>query len=98
MRLGVMTKHTKIQSALILDVVVGERTTIFEPCRSEDQTLLVRRNAFLFPDLCLNIVDGVRRHHFQRKRLSAKRLDENTRDTTRTEEKLECRFFPDAIV
>ena len=72
--------------------------TIFEPCRSEDQTLLVRGNAFLFPDLCLNTVDGVRRLHLQRKRLSAERLDENTRDARRTGEKLESRFFPNAVV
>lgn len=91
-------KHTKVQSALILNVVVGERTTVFEPRGGEDQTLLVGGNALLLADLRLDVVDGVGRVHFQRERLPAERLDEDPPDATRTGEDLDGRPFPDAVV
>ena len=46
-----MIKRTKVQSALLLNVIVRERATIFELFASKDQTLLVRGNAFLILDL-----------------------------------------------
>ena len=55
-----MPKHTKMQGALLLNVVVRQRTTIFELFAGEDETLLVRRDAFLILDLCLHIVNSVR--------------------------------------
>jgi hypothetical protein len=36
---------TKVQGALLLDVVIRERTAILELLASEDQALLVRRDA-----------------------------------------------------
>ena len=36
-----------MKSALFLDVVIGESSPIFELLASKDETLLVRRNAFL---------------------------------------------------
>jgi hypothetical protein len=40
------SKHQK-KSGLLLDVVVSESTTVLKLLASEDQTLLVRRDAFL---------------------------------------------------
>ena len=39
--------------------VVGEGSTILELFTSEDQSLLVRRNAFLVLDFGLDVVDSV---------------------------------------
>ena len=50
----------EMESTLFLDVVIGEGTAVFELLASEDQALLVRRNALLILDLALDIVDGVR--------------------------------------
>ena len=36
-----------MKSGLLLDVVVRESSSIFELLASEDQSLLIRRNAFL---------------------------------------------------
>jgi hypothetical protein len=49
----------KVESRLLLDVVVGESATVLKLLAREDQTLLVGRNALLVLDLGLDIVDGV---------------------------------------
>ncbi len=54
-----------MQGGLLLDVVVGESTTVLKLLASEDETLLVRRNAFLILDLALDVVDGVRGLHLE---------------------------------
>ena len=50
----------KVEGGLLLNVVVGQGAAILKLLASEDQALLVRRNAFLILDLALDIVDGVR--------------------------------------
>merc|ERR1719440_1410585 len=40
-----MTKN-QMKSGFLLDVVVGQRATVFELLTSEDQTLLIRRDTF----------------------------------------------------
>jgi hypothetical protein len=48
-----------MEGRLLLDVVVGQRTAVFQLLTSKDQTLLVRGNALLVLDLGLDVVDGV---------------------------------------
>lgn len=54
-----------MESRLLLDVVIGERTSVFELLAGEDEALLIRRNAFLVLDLALNVVDGVAGLHLE---------------------------------
>ena len=49
-----------MESALLLDIVVGEGTTVLKLLASKDQALLVRGNALFILDLALDVVDGVR--------------------------------------
>jgi len=49
----------KVQSALLLDVIVLESAAVLELLASEDQTLLIRGDALLVLDLGLDGVDGV---------------------------------------
>jgi hypothetical protein len=49
----------QVESRFLLDVVIGESTTVFELLSGEDQALLVRRNTLLVLDLGLDIIDGV---------------------------------------
>lgn len=48
-----------MEGALLLDVVVGQSATVLKLFTSEDETLLVRRNAFLVLDLGLDLVNRV---------------------------------------
>ena len=49
-----------MQGRLLLNVVVRQSTAILELLAGKDQTLLVRRDAFLVLDLGLDILNGVR--------------------------------------
>ena len=69
-------KH-KVQGALLLNVVVAQRATVLELLTSEDQTLLVRRNALLVLNLGLHIVNRVRGLNLERDRLASQGLDED---------------------
>jgi len=48
-----------MERRLLLDVVIGQGSAIFQLLASEDQALLVRRDPLLILNLRLNIVDGV---------------------------------------
>merc|ERR1712213_171609 len=52
--------ENQMQGTLLLDVVVGEGSSIFQLLSSEDQSLLIWRNSFLVLDLGLDILNGVR--------------------------------------
>merc|ERR1719391_1139305 len=70
------TEH-KMESGLLLDVVVGKGPSVFELLASEDQPLLVRGDALLVLDLCLDILDGVRGLHLKGDGLAREGLDED---------------------
>ena len=61
----------------LLDVVVGEGTAILKLLSSEDQALLVGRDALLVLDLGLDIVDGVRGLHLEGDGFAREGLDED---------------------
>ena len=86
----------EMKSRLLLDVVVGEGTAIFELLAGEDQSLLVGRDAFLvyrtsalLPlshtlrltlNFGLDIVNGIRRLHLEGDSLAREGLDEDLHD------------------
>ena len=65
-----------MESGLLLDVVVREGAAVFKLLSGENQTLLVRRNAFLVLNLRLDIVDGVGGLHLEGDGLSGQGLDD----------------------
>ena len=64
----------KVKSRLLLNVVVRERAAVLELLASEDETLLIRRNALLVLDLLLHILDGVRGLDIKSDRLAGQGL------------------------
>jgi len=67
----------KMKSGFLLDVVVGEGATVFELLSSEDETLLVRWNAFLILNLGLDVVNGIRRLNLEGDGLAGEGLNED---------------------
>ena len=65
-----------MQSGFLLDVIVGESTSILELLSGENQTLLIGRNAFLILDLRLDIINSVARLNLESDRLSSEGLDD----------------------
>ena len=87
-----------MEGGLLLNVVVGERTPILKLLASEDKTLLVRRNAFLVLDLCLDVVDSIRRLYLERDRFPCQRLNEDLHASTQTEDKVQSALLLDVVV
>ncbi|KAM0913282.1 hypothetical protein ACQ4PT_012266 [Festuca glaucescens] len=77
--------ENQVEGGLLLDVVVSEGTSVLELLASEDEALLVRRDALLVLDLCLDVVDGVRGLHLEGDGLAGEGLDEDLHTTTQAE-------------
>ena len=54
-----------MKRALLLNIVIGERTSILELLARENQALLVRWDAFFVLNFGLDVVDGVRGLHLK---------------------------------
>ena len=76
----------KMECRLLLNVVIGQCTTVLQLLSGEDETLLVRRNTLLVLDLRLDIVDSIRRLDLERDGLSSQRLDKNLHTPTKAED------------
>ena len=57
--------ENQVEGRLLLNIIVGEGTTILKLLASEDKALLVRRDTLLILDLRLHIVDGIARLHLK---------------------------------
>ena len=60
-----------------LDVVVRESSSIFELLSGEDETLLIWGDSLLVLDLCLHVLDRVRRLNLEGDGLARQGLDED---------------------
>jgi len=67
----------QVKGRLLLDVVVGQSAAVLQLLASEDETLLVWRDALLVLDLCLDVFDGVGSFDLKGDRLPCQRFDEN---------------------
>ena len=91
------TQH-QVERGLLLDVVVSQGAAVFELLTREDQTLLIRRDAFLVLNLRLDIVNRVRGLDFKRDGLACERLDENLHATAETQHQVERGLLLDVVV
>merc|ERR1719266_1155641 len=66
----------KMESALLLDVVVGKSPSILELLASEDQPLLIWGDSLLVLDLGLDVLNGVRGLDLEGDGLASQGLDE----------------------
>jgi len=87
-----------MESALLLDVIIGEGTPIFELLTSKDETLLIWGNSLLILDFGLDIFDGVWWLYLEGYGFSSKSLDKDLHTTTKTENKMKSALFLDVIV
>merc|ERR1719167_1377009 len=67
----------EVEGGLLLDVVVGQSPSILQLLAGEDKPLLVRRDSLLVLDLCLHILDSVRRLHLKGDGLAREGLHED---------------------
>lgn len=67
----------QVQRGFLLDVVVGQSTTIIQLLSGKDQALLVRGNTLLVLHLLLNLVDSIGGLHLQGDSLAGQSLNED---------------------
>jgi len=78
----------QVEGGLLLDVVVRKSATVLELLSSEDQALLVGRNALLVLDLGLDVIDGVRWLDLESDSLASEGLHENLHTTAETKDQV----------
>ena len=79
----------KMKGWLLLDVIIGECSSIFQLLSCEDETLLVWWDTLLVLDLCLDIFNSIRRFNFKGDGLSSQGLHKKLQTSTKTEDRLQ---------
>merc|ERR1711944_286292 len=87
-----------MEGALLLDVVVGESSSIFELLTSEDQSLLIWGNSLLVLDLSLDVLNGVGGFDLEGDGLASQGLDEDLHASPESEHKMEGALLLDVVV
>jgi len=87
-----------MKSRLLLDIVIRERSPVFQLFSRKNQTLLIRRNAFLVLDLCLHIGDCIRRLYIQCNGLSRQRLHKDLHTTSQSKYQVKSWFLLDIVI
>jgi len=87
-----------MKGAFLLDVIIGEGTSIFELFSSKDKTLLIWGNSFLVLDLSLDIFNGVGRLNLEGDGFSSESLDEDLHTSSKTKYKMKSALFLDVVV
>ena len=88
----------EMESRFLLDVVVGEGSTVFELLSSEDESLLIGRDSFFVLDLGLDVVDGVGWLDVEGNGLSSEGLDKDLHATSESKDEMESGFLLDVVV
>merc|ERR1712151_75586 len=87
-----------MERGLLWDVVVVEGSAILELLSSEDESLLIRRDAFLVLDLGLDILDGVCGLNIKSDGFTSQSLDEDLHTTSESKDEMEGGLFLDVVV
>jgi len=88
----------QVKGRLLLNVVVTQSPTVFELLSGEDQSLLIRGDAFLVLDLCLNSLNGVSGLHIQGYGLASQGLDEDLHASSQSQDQVKGRLLLDVVV
>merc|ERR1711913_1813 len=87
-----------MESALLLDVVVRESSSVLQLLASEDQPLLIWGDSLLVLDLGLDVLNGVRWFDLEGDGLPSEGLDEDLHTSSESEHKMEGRLLLDVVV
>merc|ERR1712156_1314279 len=87
-----------MKGRLLLDVIIGECSSIFQLLSSEDETLLVWWDTLFVLYLSLDIFNSIRRFNFKGDGLSSQGFDKNLHSSSETEYKMKSWFLLDVII
>jgi len=78
----------KMESRFLLDVVVRKGSAILKLLSSEDESLLVRWDAFLVLDLSFDVLDGISWLNIKGDGLASKSLNEDLHTSSKSEDQV----------
>merc|ERR1719486_1839109 len=87
-----------MEGRLLLDVVVGEGSSVLQLLSSKDQSLLIWGDSLLVLDLGLDVLDAVGRFDLEGDGLAGEGLDEDLHTSPQSEHKMEGRLLLDVVV
>merc|ERR1711904_110012 len=87
-----------MERRLLLDVVIGERTSILQLLAGKDQALLVRGDTLLILNLRLDVIDGVASLDVKSDGLASQCFHENLHASTQAQHKMERRLLLDVVI
>ena len=88
-----------MQGGFLLDVVIAQRSSVFQLLSSEDQSLLFRWDSLFVLNLGLDILNGVIGLNIQRNRLSRQGLDEDLhRSSSESQHQVQRRLLLDVVI
>jgi len=90
--------ENQMKGGLLLDVVIGKGPSILKLLASEDETLLVRRDAFLVLDLGLDILNGVGWLYLQSDGLASEGLDKDLHATSQAKHQVQSGLLLNIVV
>ena len=88
----------EVERRLFLDAVIRERAAVFQLFASEDESLLIGRDALLVQNLSLGALNRVRGLELESDRLASEGLDEDLHTSARTENQMQGGFFLNVLV
>merc|ERR1719486_270297 len=87
-----------MEGRFLLDVVIRKGSSVLKLLSSEDESLLIGRDAFLVLDLGLDVLDGVAWLDLKSDGLSSESLDEDLHTTSESKDKMEGGLLLDVVV
>jgi len=88
----------EMESGLLLDVVIGEGSSILELLTGEDKSLLIGWDTFLVLDLGLDVLNGVGWLDFKSDGLTSEGLDEDLHTSSKSEDEMKSGLLLDVVV
>merc|ERR1719222_1502782 len=88
----------KMKGRLLLDVVVGQGSTILQLLTSKDQSLLIWGNTFLILDLSLNILNAIAGFNLQGDGLTSQSLNKDLHTSSQSQHKMKGGLLLDVVV
>jgi len=88
----------KMESGLLLDVVVGEGSAVLELLTSEDESLLIWWDSLLVLDLGLDVFNGVSWLDIKGDGLTSQGLDEDLHTTSESQDEMKSGLLLDVVV
>lgn len=87
-----------MESAFLLNIIIGKGSAIFQLFTSKDKALLVWWDTLFILDFALHVVDGVGTLNFECNGFSGKSFHEDLHTATKSEDEVKCRFFLDIVI